>query len=53
MGKKLYCYYAKPTWTDGVPGIWAHLEDDRYRDGGVCLHIHIRDLIDLGARRGR
>ena len=36
MGKKLYCYYAKPTWTDGVPGIWAHFEDDRYRDGGVC-----------------
>ena len=46
MGKKLYCYYAKPTWTDGVPGIWAHFEDDRYRDGGVCLHIHIRDLIE-------
>ena len=38
MGKKLYCYYAKPTWTNGVPGIWAHFEDDRYGDGGVCLH---------------
>ena len=37
MGKKLYCYYAKPTWTDGVPGIWAHFEDDRYRDGGRLL----------------
>ena len=29
-----------------MPAIWAHLEDDRYRDGGVCLHIHIRDLIE-------
>jgi len=28
------------------PGIWVHFEDDRYRDGGVCLHIHIRDLIE-------
>ena len=29
-----------------MPGIWAHFEDDRIRDGGVCLHIHIRDLIE-------
>jgi hypothetical protein len=41
-----HVYYAKPTSTDGQPGIWAHFSDDQNPDCDYCIHVYIADLIN-------
>jgi hypothetical protein len=45
-----WVYYAKPTYTDGEPGIWAHFYDLQIEPDEYCVHVHIRDLVE--PRRG-